>query len=211
MSRYLINRRDFVRIVAGAGVAAGALGFPTLVLGASRKVVVVGGGVGGCTAAKYLRKLDPRTEVTLVEAKPTYTSCFMSNEVLSGDRTLESLTFDYAGLEAHGVKVVTDSEGYALMFSRATMPHPRDYESVQEAMSHGVGWKRHLGLYAYRAGSLKRFSATEPTPLEMAERLEQLRYLETGGRIIMARACRPIPAGVDTSEDLERVRQIISD
>lgn len=108
MAQHKINRRDFVRASTATGVAAGLVGFPGLLLAAPRKVVVVGGGVGGCTAAKYLRKLDPKVEVTLIEPKPNYTSCFMSNEVLSGERTLESLTFDYSGLEGHGVKVVHD-------------------------------------------------------------------------------------------------------
>ncbi|MCG7872996.1 MAG: FCSD flavin-binding domain-containing protein [Candidatus Thiodiazotropha lotti] len=100
-----INRRDFIRF---ATVAGASLGFPQLALAANPKVVVVGGGVGGCTAAKYLRKLHPQTEVTLIETKKVYQSCFMSNEVLSGDRTLDSITFDYEGLKRHGVKVVID-------------------------------------------------------------------------------------------------------
>ncbi len=99
------NRRDFIRLATGATLAGGALGFPSLLLAASRKVVVVGGGVGGCTVAKYLRKLDPMVDVTLIETKKAYTSCFLSNEVLSGDRTLKSLTFDYEGLKRHGVKM----------------------------------------------------------------------------------------------------------
>lgn len=103
-----INRRAFIR-TAGGAAALGALGFPYLARGASHRVVVVGGGVGGSTAAKYLRKLDPSLSVTLIEAKPNYTSCFMSNEVLSGDRTLESLTFGYDGLRGYGVDVVTDT------------------------------------------------------------------------------------------------------
>lgn len=103
-----IDRRTFIRLAGGAALGAGA-GFPSLVLGAPRRVVVVGGGVGGCTAAKYLRKLDPNLAVTLIEAKPTYTSCFMSNEVLSGDRSLESITFGYDGLRRYGVDVVTDT------------------------------------------------------------------------------------------------------
>ena len=102
-----INRRDFIRIAGGA-TAVGMFGFPYLALGASRKVVVVGGGVGGCTAAKYLRKLDPSIEVTLVTAEANYTSCFLSNEVLSGERTLDSLTFSYDGLKKHGVNIVVD-------------------------------------------------------------------------------------------------------
>ncbi|MEW8624994.1 MAG: FCSD flavin-binding domain-containing protein [Candidatus Thiodiazotropha sp.] len=100
-----INRRDFIRF---ATVAGASLGFPQLALAANPKVVVVGGGVGGCTAAKYLRKLHPQVDVTLIETKKVYQSCFMSNEVLSGDRTLESITFDYEGLKRHGVKVVID-------------------------------------------------------------------------------------------------------
>ncbi len=103
-----MKRRTFIRATAGA-VALGTLGIPALVLGASRRVVVVGGGVGGCTAAKYLRKLDPSIAVTLIESKPTYTSCFMSNEVLSGERTLQSVTFGYDGLRRHGVEVVQDT------------------------------------------------------------------------------------------------------
>jgi sulfide dehydrogenase [flavocytochrome c] flavoprotein subunit len=100
-----INRRDFIRIATLAGVS---MGFPQLALAANPKVVIVGGGVGGCTAAKYLRKLDSRIEVTLIETKKVYQSCFMSNEVLSGDRTIESITFDYDGLRRHGVKIVID-------------------------------------------------------------------------------------------------------
>ncbi len=103
-----IDRRAFIRLAGGAAVLGATLGFPSLALGAPRRVVVVGGGVGGCTAAKYLRKFDPNLAVTLIETHPTYTSCFMSNEVLSGDRTLESLTFDYDGLRRHGVEVVID-------------------------------------------------------------------------------------------------------
>ncbi len=107
MSR--ISRRDFLRLAGGATLTGGALGFPGLLLANTKRVVVVGGGVGGCTTAKYLRKLDPGLDVTLIEAKTHYTSCFMSNEVLSGDRTIESITFSYTDLrDKYGVKVVTD-------------------------------------------------------------------------------------------------------
>ncbi|MES9942196.1 MAG: NAD(P)/FAD-dependent oxidoreductase [Candidatus Thiodiazotropha sp. 6PLUC7] len=100
-----INRRDFIRFATLAGAS---FSLPQLALAANPKVVIVGGGVGGCTAAKYLRKLNSNIEVTLLETKKAYSSCFMSNEILSGDRTLESLTFDYEGLRRHGVKVVID-------------------------------------------------------------------------------------------------------
>lgn len=104
-----IDRRTFLRTAGGTATLGATMGFPSLVLGAQKHVVVVGGGVGGATAAKYLRKLDPNVAVTLIEAKPHYVSCFMSNEVLSGDRTLQSLTFGYDGLRGYGVEVLTDT------------------------------------------------------------------------------------------------------
>ncbi len=100
-----INRRQFLKTIA-AGSALGSLGFPAISRAASKRVVVVGGGTGGATVAKYLRLLDSNTEVTLIERNSTYTTCYMSNEVLSGDRTLESLQFGYDGLRSHGVTVV---------------------------------------------------------------------------------------------------------
>lgn len=109
----------------------------------------------------------------------------------------------------NAVKVVTDAENRALYFSRASIPYTRDYAGVDEALHAGFEWKRHLGLYAYRLEALRRFTACPPTPLEMAERLEQLRIMEQGGRIAMARACEFIPAGIDTADDLNRVRHLI--
>lgn len=103
-----INRRDFIRI-AGGTVALGALGFPFVAHGAVRKVVVVGGGIGGATVARYLRRTDASIEVTLIEPNKDYFTCFMSNEVIGGERKLESLRFDYTALAAHGVRVVTDT------------------------------------------------------------------------------------------------------
>lgn len=109
----------------------------------------------------------------------------------------------------NAVKVVTDSSNRALYFSRAPIPFARGFSSIDQAMAAGVEWKRHLGLYAYRLAALRRYTACDPTPLERSERLEQLRIMEQGGRIAMAAACVFIPAGIDTPEDLQRVRNII--
>jgi 3-deoxy-manno-octulosonate cytidylyltransferase (CMP-KDO synthetase) len=103
------------------------------------------------------------------------------------------------------VKVVVAQNGNALYFSRSLVPFPRDFSNVQEALQQGMRWLRHVGLYAYRAETLRRFTTLAPTPLERCEKLEQLRLLENGGCIRMAEACEFIPAGVDTPEDLERV------
>lgn len=114
-------------------------------------------------------------------------------------------------LNPNAVKVVTDSDERALYFSRAPIPYARDHKNIDEAIANGVVWKRHLGLYAYRLSALRRFTACTPTPLESTERLEQLRIMEQGGRIAMARACEFIPAGIDTQDDLKRVRNLLND
>jgi 3-deoxy-manno-octulosonate cytidylyltransferase (CMP-KDO synthetase) len=101
----------------------------------------------------------------------------------------------------HLVKVVRDREGFALYFSRAPIPHDRD---GQRAATVARG---HIGLYAYRRDTLLRLARLAPTPLERLEQLEQLRALEHGIRIkVLDTQSRPI--GVDTPEDLERIRQL---
>ncbi len=102
-----ITRRGFVK-GAGAATAVGMIGTPFIALGASKKVVVVGGGTGGATAAKYLKLADPTIDVTLIEANKHYYTCYLSNEVLSGDRTIDSIKFGYSGMGKHGVKIVHD-------------------------------------------------------------------------------------------------------
>ena len=96
------------------------------------------------------------------------------------------------------VKVVFDANGYALYFSRAPIPFPRD-GGLPPA-------HRHLGLYAYRAGYVARYVALAPSPYEQAEQLEQLRVLWHGGRIAVHVTDQAPAAGVDSPDDLERVR-----
>ena len=129
------------------------------------------------------------------------------------DADVASLYWPIAGqteaADPNAVKVVTGHDGGALYFSRAEIPFTRDPVAVHEHSRGKYPWKRHIGLYAYRAGALRAFTAMAPSPLEVAEKLEQLRFLESGRRIVMAEACEFIPAGVDTTEDLERVRHLI--
>jgi sulfide dehydrogenase [flavocytochrome c] flavoprotein subunit len=104
-----INRRSFIRIAASAA-AVSVVGFPAIAAaGGKQQVVIVGGGVGGATAARYIRRADASVEVTLIEPHKHYYTCFMSNEVLGGDRQLDSLKFGYDGLAKHGVTVVHDT------------------------------------------------------------------------------------------------------
>jgi len=102
-----INRRDFIK-TAGVASAVGMVGMPFIALGAGKKVVVVGGGTGGATAAKHLKRADPSIEVTLIEANKHHFTGYMSNEVVSGERTMDSIKFGYNGLTKHGINVVHD-------------------------------------------------------------------------------------------------------
>ncbi|MCB1922718.1 MAG: FAD-dependent oxidoreductase [Gammaproteobacteria bacterium] len=102
------TRRKFLQ-VAGGAVAVSSIGFPAIVGAASKKVVIVGGGVGGATTAKYIRMADPSIDVTLIEPNTEYFTCFLSNEVLSGHRQMESIRVTYDGLKGHGVNVVHDT------------------------------------------------------------------------------------------------------
>ncbi|MBU0498967.1 MAG: 3-deoxy-manno-octulosonate cytidylyltransferase [Gammaproteobacteria bacterium] len=111
----------------------------------------------------------------------------------------------------HAVKVVTDRQGYALYFSRAPIPWHRDEFSIEaEHLPTDTPFLRHIGLYAYRAGFLGRYIQWAPSPLEMAESLEQLRVLWHGGRIHVSIADTVPGHGVDTPEDLARVEILLS-
>ena len=98
----------------------------------------------------------------------------------------------------NNVKVVCDKAGYALYFSRSLMPYPR---------KGGCPVYKHIGIYAYRRDFLLKYAKMEPTPLEKAESLEQLRALENGFRIKVVETKASF-VGVDTPEDLERVNEI---
>ena len=108
------------------------------------------------------------------------------------------------------VKVVADEAGYALYFSRAPIPWPRDAFAAQQAMPHELGALRHIGLYAYRAGFLRTYASLASSPLERYEMLEQLRVLWHGHRISLGITPTAPAPGVDTPEDLERVRSLFA-
>ena len=110
-------------------------------------------------------------------------------------------------LDPNVVKVVIAQDGAALYFSRAPIPWSREGAPAGLASQRDYdGALRHVGLYAYRVGVLKRITALPPSALEQREKLEQLRALAHGVRIVVGR-CRELPApGVDTAADLERAR-----
>jgi 3-deoxy-manno-octulosonate cytidylyltransferase (CMP-KDO synthetase) len=104
------------------------------------------------------------------------------------------------------VKALRALDGRALYFSRAPVPWPRDRLMGDGSPAEFTGAWRHVGIYAYRVGPLLEFAAWPPTALEVTERLEQLRALEHGMRVHLVVLAQAPPAGVDTPEDLQRVR-----
>jgi len=122
----------------------------------------------------------------------------------SGMATLMTpLADDAEYADPNMVKVVTDQSGHALYFSRSPIPASRD-----GGVPDGV--RRHVGIYAYRVGCLKRLAAAPVAPCERAERLEQLRALWLGERILIADAVDDPPRGVDTAADLEFIRALVA-
>ncbi|MEK6670190.1 MAG: 3-deoxy-manno-octulosonate cytidylyltransferase [Pseudomonadota bacterium] len=107
------------------------------------------------------------------------------------------------------VKVVTDAQGRALYFSRAPIPWWRDAPAPATPATGAGTPLRHIGIYGYRAGFLRRFPQLAVSPLETVESLEQLRVLWHGERIAVHLAAQVPGAGVDTTEDLARVRRLL--
>lgn len=113
-------------------------------------------------------------------------------------------------LDPNVVKVVTDSQGRALYFSRAPIPWHRDGAATDlMSQTSTQGAQRHLGIYAYRVAALRSLTKLPPSPLELTERLEQLRALQAGMRLAVAVASQAPGPGIDTPHDLQRVRALV--
>jgi len=109
------------------------------------------------------------------------------------------------------VKVVCDGGGFAHYFSRAPVPYARDaFATGRQVLPPGFPALRHIGIYAYRAGFLRRYAVLQPAPTEQFESLEQLRALYHGYRIVVTRWAGALPPGVDTPEDLDKVRALFT-
>lgn len=130
---------------------------------------------------------------------PPLMALFSRPEVQAGTLAVHCPADEFANPNA--VKVVTALDGRALYFSRATIPFDRDAAGF-------TGYRKHLGIYAYRRAVLERFAALAPSPLEVVERLEQLRLLENGIDLYVAEAPGDT-IGVDTEADLLRAEAIL--
>ena len=110
-------------------------------------------------------------------------------------------------MDTNAVKVVFDQSGYALYFSRAPIPWPRDdFADDRSKLPPDLPAYRHIGLYAYRCSFLRAYAELTPALVERFESLEQLRALANGYRIAVSVASQAPPPGIDTPDDLERAR-----
>lgn len=136
----------------------------------------------------------------------------LANNRQAGIATLAEAIEDVGQLSNPNiVKLVRDANNMAMYFSRAPMPWARDAfaQGIKELPVKDLYW-RHLGIYAYKVSFLNAYVKWPPAVLEQVEALEQLRALYYGVKIHVDQACVNLPAGVDTQEDLERVRAIVA-
>jgi len=197
-----LTRRDFLHSSAvGLGLGLGLAGCASTVKGdiapkSGRRVVVIGGGWGGATAARYVRMADPSIEVVLLEPNRDFISCPFSNLVLSGLRSIESLTRSYDGLRGRGVRVINETataieadtkrvrigEGY-LAYDRLVVSPGIDFQRDQVE---GLAAARDTVLHAWKAG---------PQTVELAR---QIQSMQDGGVFVLtvppvAYRCPPGP------------------
>lgn len=162
---------------------------------------------GSDRVREVARQLDADIYVNIQGDEPTLTPDFFPPLLSLFDRpqvevaTLAVRCPSHEIANPNAVKVVTALDGRALYFSRATIPFDRDGTNF-------AGYRKHLGIYAYRKAALERFASLEPSWIEQVERLEQLRMLDNGINIYVAPAPRDT-IGVDTEEDLERAEAML--
>ena len=162
---------------------------------------------GSDRVREVARQVDADIYVNIQGDEPTLTPAFFTPLLALFDRpevevaTLAVPCFEREVANPNAVKVVTALDGRALYFSRSTIPYDRDQTGF-------TGYRKHLGIYAYRRAALERFASLPPSPLEQLERLEQLRLLENGIGIYVAEAPSDT-IGVDTEEDLQRAEAVL--
>jgi NADPH-dependent 2,4-dienoyl-CoA reductase/sulfur reductase-like enzyme len=191
-----LTRRDFLKTTSLAAATIGCGALTGFAADARRRVVVIGGGWGGATAAKYIRLADPSIEVTLLEPGKEFISCPFSNLVLSGVESLKSLTLNYNGLKKHGVKIRHELAGVIEPDKRRVRVGKDYLEYDRLVVSPGIDfqWDQVEGLSQAKDTVLHAWKAG-PQTVQLAK---QLQSLQDGGVVVMtvppvAYRCPPGP------------------
>ena len=199
------GRRNFIKASGGAAlVGASGVAVPGLVFGASKKVIVIGGGAGGAIAAKYIKMMDNSIDVTLIEKDEHYYTCFMSNEVLGGERDLGTLRYGYSGLKKHGVNVVHGTATAVDARKRTVTVNGKTASYDRLVLSPGIDFQ-----WGAIEGYDEKASMVMPHAYKAGEQTtllgKQLKNMKDGGVVVVAPPANPFrcPPG-----PYERVCQI---
>jgi NADPH-dependent 2,4-dienoyl-CoA reductase/sulfur reductase-like enzyme len=184
------SRRDFLK-TAVAGASAAVLPMPAIAQGAGGRVVVVGGGFGGATCARFIRRIDPRIAVTLVEASPTFTACPFSNLVIVGLRDLKAQEFGYDKLAADQVTVqmspatAIDTQGRNVTLGNgASLP----YDRLVLSPGIDIRWD---GLPGYTEAAAERMPHAWKAGEQTLLLRRQLEAMEDGGTVVISAPANP--------------------
>jgi NADPH-dependent 2,4-dienoyl-CoA reductase/sulfur reductase-like enzyme len=184
------SRRDFLK-TAVAGASAAVLPLPAIAQGAGGRVVVVGGGFGGATCARFIRRIDPRISVTLVEASPTFTACPFSNLVIVGLRDLKAQEFGYDKLAADQVTVqispasAIDTQGRNVTLGNgASLP----YDRLVLSPGIDIRWD---GLPGYTEAAAERMPHAWKAGEQTLLLRRQLEAMEDGGTVVISAPANP--------------------
>jgi sulfite dehydrogenase len=179
-----MRRRDFIKFAGAAGAAALA-GCATPGSGAKGRVVIIGGGYGGATAARYLRMWEPAIDVVMVERNDAFTSCPMSNLVLGGNRSIEEIRRTYDGLRRRGVRVVQD-DATAIDAAKKVVRLQRGGELGYDRLIVSPGVDFNFGeIEGYQASQDRSLHAWKAGPQTVALR-RQLEAMRDGGVYVLA-------------------------
>ncbi len=184
------SRREFLK-TAAAGAAATVLGFPAVAQSAAGRIVVIGGGFGGATCARFIKRVDPRIAVTLVEANPTFTACPFSNLVIAGLRELKAQEFAYDKLAADEVAVqispgtAVDPRGRTVTLGNGTrLP----YDRLVLAPGIDIRWN---ALPGYTQSAAERMPHAWKAGAQTLLLRRQLEAMEDGGTVVISVPANP--------------------
>jgi len=190
MTAHRTSRRDFLK-TAVVGASAAVLPLPAIAQGAGGRVVVVGGGFGGATCARFIRRIDPRIAVTLVEASPTFTACPFSNLVIVGLRDLKAQEFGYDKLAADQVTVrispatAIDAQGRNVTLGNgASLP----YDRLVLSPGIDIRWD---GLPGYTEAAAERMPHAWKAGEQTLLLRRQLEAMEDGGTVVISAPANP--------------------
>ena len=190
MTAHRTSRRDFLK-TAVAGASAAVLPLPAIAQGVGGRVVVVGGGFGGATCARFIRRIDPRIAVTLVEASPTFTACPFSNLVIVGLRDLKAQEFGYDKLAADQVTVqispatAIDAQGRNVTLGNgASLP----YDRLVLSPGIDIRWD---GLPGYTEAAAERMPHAWKAGEQTLLLRRQLEAMEDGGTVVISAPANP--------------------